>query len=333
MAMPAEWAPHELTLMAWPARLELWGDALDQAKREYAAVARAISGFEPVLMVAAPGAGAEVRRACGGAVEVLELALNDSWMRDSGPLIVTARDGRRAGVDFRFNGWGEKFVPYDRDDAMNQALLAHLQIDRVAAEFVLEGGSIAIDGEGTLIATEQCLLHPSRNPDLTRAEIERVLGDYLGVDKVIWLRSGLVEDYDTDGHVDNVVAFVRPGVVLAQTVEDVHDPNHQPLAENVERLRAATDARDRPLEVIELPLLPRTQVRGQPGVVPYTNLYIVNGGVVVPVCGDDPSRDEEALRMLASVFEPREVVPVPGRTLAEGGGGVHCIAQQVPVSS
>jgi agmatine deiminase len=333
MAMPAEWAPHELTLMAWPTRLELWGDALGQAKREYAAVARVISGFEPVLMVAAPGAGAEVRRACGEAVEVLELAIDDSWMRDSGPLIVTARDGRRAGVDFRFNGWGEKFVPFDRDDAMNQALLAHLQIDRVEAELVLEGGSIAVDGEGTLIATEQCLLHPSRNPDLTRAEIERRLGDYLGVDKVIWLGSGLVEDYDTDGHVDNVALFVGPGVVLAQTVEDVRDPNHEPLAENVERLRAATDARGRPLEVIELPLLPRTQVRGQPGVVPYTNLYIVNGGVVVPVCGDDPSRDEEVLRMLAPVFEPREVVPVPGRTLAEGGGGVHCITQQVPASS
>jgi agmatine deiminase len=333
MAMPAEWAPHELTLMAWPARLELWGDALDHAKREYAAVARAISVFEPVLMVAAPGTSAEVRHACGEAVEVLELPIDDSWMRDSGPLIVTARDGRRAGVDFRFNGWGEKFVPYDQDDAMNQTLLAHLQLDRVVADFVLEGGSIAVDGQGTLITTEQCLLHPSRNPDLTRPEIERRLADYLGVRKIIWLRSGLVEDYDTDGHVDNVAVFVAPGVALAQTVEDVGDPNHEPLAENVERLRAATDASGRPLEVIELPWLPRTRVRGQPGVVPYTNLYIVNGGVIVPVCGDDPGRDEEVLRMLASVFEPREVVPVPGRTLAEGGGGVHCITQQVPASS
>jgi agmatine deiminase len=246
---------------------------------------------------------------------------------------VTAADGGRAGVDFRFNGWGQKFVPYDRDDAMNLALLAHLQIDRFEADFVLEGGSIAVDGEGTLIATEQCLLHPSRNPDLTRAELEILLGEYLGIDKVVWIRSGLVEDYDTDGHVDNVAVFVRPGVVLAQTVDDARDPNHEPLAENVERLRAATDARGRRLEVIELPMLPRTRVRGQAGVVPYTNLYIVNGAVVVPVCGDDPSRDEEVLRMLASVFEPREIVPVPGRVLAEGGGGVHCITQQVPASS
>ncbi len=245
MAMPAEWAPHELTLMAWPTRLELWGDALGQAKDEYAAAARAIAGFERVLMVAAPGAGAEVRDACGDGVEVLELAIDDSWMRDSGPVIVTAADGGRAGVDFRFNGWGEKFVPFDRDDAMNLALLAHLQIDRIEADLVLEGGSIVVDGEGTLIATEQCLLHPSRNPDLTRAELEALLGDYLGIEKVVWIRSGLVEDYDTDGHVDNVVVFVRPGVVLAQTVDDARDPNHEPLAENVERLRAVTDARGR----------------------------------------------------------------------------------------
>ena len=333
MAMPAEWAAHELSLMAWPARLELWGDALGRAKGEYAAVARAIAGFERVLMVAAPGAGGEVLHACGGGVEVLELPIDDSWMRDSGPVIVTGAEGGRAGVDFGFNGWGEKFVPYAHDDAMNRALLAHLQIDRFEADFVLEGGSIVVDGEGTLIATEQCLLHPSRNPDLTRAELEVLLGEYLGIDKVVWIGSGLVEDYDTDGHVDNVAVFVRPGVVLAQTVDDARDPNHEPLAENVERLRAATDARGRRLEVIELPVLPRARVRGQPGVVPYTNLYIVNGAVVVPVCGDDPSRDEEVLGMLASVFAPREIVPVPARVLAEGGGGVHCITQQVPASS
>ena len=331
--MPPEWALHELTLMAWPTRLELWGDALGRAKGGYAASARAIAGFERVLMVAAPGAGGEVRDACGEAVDVLELAIDDSWMRDSGPVIVTTAERCRAGVDFRFNGWGEKFVPYDRDDAMNLALLAHLEIDRVEADFVLEGGSIVVDGEGTLIATKQCLLHPSRNPDLTRAELESLLCEYLGIDKVVWIRSGLVEDYDTDGHVDNVAVFVRPGVVLAQTVDDARDPNHEPLAENVERLRAATDARGRRFEVIALPVFPRTRVRGQPGVVPYTNLYIFNGGVVVPVCGDDPSRDEEVLRTLASVFAPREIVPVPGRVLAEGGGGVHCITQQVPASS
>jgi agmatine deiminase len=164
LAMPAEWAEHERTLMAWPARVELWGDALDEAKRDYAAVARAVAAFEPVLMVAPPGTEAEVRRMCGRAVDVVELPIDDSWIRDSGPIFVTDAGGRRAGVDFRFNGWGGKFTPYDRDDAVAGALLGHLGVDRFEAPLVLEGGSICVDGEGTLITTEQCLLHPNRNP-------------------------------------------------------------------------------------------------------------------------------------------------------------------------
>jgi agmatine deiminase len=333
MAMPAEWSEHELTLMAWPARLELWGDGLAEAKAEYAAVARAIAAFEPVLIVAPEGMAAEVRDACGAGVEAIELPIDDSWMRDSGPIVVTGSGGRRAGVDFRFNGWGEKFVPFDRDDAMNRALLPRLGIERLAADLVLEGGSISVDGEGTLLATEQCLLHPSRNPSLTRGEIEERLRLYLGVEKVVWIGHGLLEDHDTDGHIDNVAQFVAPGVVLAQTVEDPADPNHERMAENAERLRGAVDARGRRITVIELGVLPRTTVRGAPGVVPYVNLYAANGVVVVPTCGDDPDRDAEVLGRLETVFEGREMVGVPARMLAEGGGGVHCITQQVPVAA
>jgi agmatine deiminase len=332
MAMPAEWAEHELTLMAWPARLELWGEGLAEAKAEYAAVARAIAEFEPVLMVAPEGAAEEVRHACGTGVNAIELPIDDSWMRDSGPIFVTGPGGRRAGVDFRFNGWGEKFAPYDRDDAMNEPLLSYLGIDRLPADLVLEGGSISVDGEGALIATEQCLLHPSRNPSLTRTEIEERLREHLGVETVIWIGNGLLEDHDTDGHVDNVAQFVAPGVVLAQTIDDPSDPNHEPLAENAERLKAARDARGRPLQVIELGVLPRTTVRGEPGVVPYVNLYVANRVVVVPVCGDDPDRDADVLARLGGVYAGREVVGVPGRMLAEGGGGVHCITQQVPAT-
>jgi agmatine deiminase len=281
-------------------------------------------------MVTPPGGGDEVRDACGAGVQAVELPIDDSWMRDSGPIFVTGPDGRRAGVDFRFNGWGGKFMPYDRDDAMNEALLGHLGIERLPADLVLEGGSIAVDGEGTLVATEQCLLHPSRNPSLAREEIEERLGEHLGVERVIWIGNGLLEDHDTDGHVDNVAQFVGPGVVLTQTVDDPADPDHDPLAENAERLRSATDARGRRLEVIELGVLPRTTVRGAPGVVPYVNLYVANGVVVVPTCGDDPDRDREVLGRLRGVFGPREVIGVPARMLAEGGGGVHCITQQVP---
>jgi agmatine deiminase len=331
--MPAEWSEHELTLMAWPVRLELWRDRLAEAKAEYATVARAIAAFEPVLMVVAEGGAQEVRDACGSGVAVIELPIDDSWMRDSGPIFVTGSGGRRAGVDFRFNGWGEKFAPYDHDDAMSEPLLAHLGIDRLPADLVLEGGSITVDGDGTLIATEQCLLHPSRNPSLSRAEIEERLREHLGVQEVIWIAHGLLEDHDTDGHVDNVAQFVAPGVVLVQTVDDPSDPNHEPMAENAERLRAARDARGRPLEVIELGVLPRSTVRGEPGVVPYVNLYVANRVVVVPTCGDDPHRDAEVLARLGSVYAGREVVGVPARTLAEGGGGVHCITQQVPATT
>jgi agmatine deiminase len=329
LAMPAEWASHERTMMAWPARSELWNEALPQAKRDYAAVARAIAAFEPVLMVAPEGSRAEVRRRCGRGVEVIELPIDDSWLRDTGPVVVTGGAGVRAGVDFGFNGWGGKFEPWDRDNELPRVLLELLGVGRYEAPLVLEGGSIAVDGEGTLITTEQCLLHPSRNPDLDRAEIESHLRDYLGVDTVIWLAHGLAEDHDTDGHVDNVAAFVRPGLVMLQTVADVTSPNHERMAENRERLRSARDARGRQLETIEIDVLPMSDVRGAPGCVPYTNYYVCNGGVIVPVCGDDPHRDAEVLATIGRAYG-REAVPVPGRTLAEGGGGVHCITQQVP---
>jgi agmatine deiminase len=332
LAMPAEWVEHERTLMAWPARVELWGAGLAQAKRDYAAIARAVSAFEPVLMVAPEGASAEVRRRCGRHVDVLELPIDDSWIRDSGPIFVTGADGRRAGVDFRFNGWGGKFLPCERDDALPRALLGHLGIDRFDAPFVLEGGAICVDGEGTLVTTEQCLLNPNRNPQLDREQIDALLAEYLGAETVIWLPHGLAEDHDTDGHVDNIAAFLEPGRVLLQTVADPASPNYEPLQENLERLRAATDARGRRVEVVELDVLPATEVRGLPGCVPYTNLYQLNGAVIVPVCGDDPDRDEQVLAMLAELFAPREVVAVPGQMLAEGGGGVHCITQQVPVA-
>src|SRR3954452_11518570 len=332
LAMPAEWTEHERTLMAWPARTELWGAGLAQAKSDYAEIARAIAAFEPVLMIAPPGAGSEVRDMCGSAVEVLELPIDDSWIRDSGPIFVTGSGGRRAGIDFGFNGWGRKSEPYDSDDALPRALLGELGVDPFEAPLVLEGGSINVDGEGTLITTEQCLLHPSRNPSLDRDGIEALLGDYLGAETIVWLPHGLVEDGDTDGHVDNVAAFVEPGRVLLQTVSDVASLYYERLQENLAVLRAAVDARGLPIEVEELDVLPTASVRGRDGVVPYTNLYVLNRAVAVPVAGDDPDRDADVLARLAAIFPGREMVPVPGRMLAEGGGGVHCITQQVPAA-
>ncbi|HEX3317047.1 MAG TPA: agmatine deiminase family protein [Solirubrobacteraceae bacterium] len=317
--MPAEWAPHERTLMAWPVREELWGPLLADAKRDYAEIARAIVAYEPVLMVARDGFDA--RRHLGSEVEVVELSHDDSWIRDSGPIFV-AGGANRLGIDFAFNGWGGKFAPHDADDALPERLCEYLGIPRERAEIVLEGGSVSVDGEGALVTTEQCLLDPSRNPHLDRDDLEEALVRLLGVERIVWLGRGLVEDEDTDGHVDNVCQFIAPGRVLLQTVADPRNPNHANLQDNLERARAAG------LEVVELDLLPSLGVRGRPGVVSYTNFYVCNGAVMVPVA-DQPT-DADALERIGACFPDREVVPVPGAVLAEGGGGPHCITQEVP---
>ena len=325
LSMPAEWAPHERTLMCWPARADMWGELLPDAEASHAEVANAIAAFEPVLMAVRPADAERARSLCSEAVELFEVPLDDSWARDSGPIFVIdpTHPGRRAGVHFGFNAWGEKFHPYADDAAFGARVLDHLGIERLdATDQVLEGGSIAVDGEGTLFTTEQCLLNANRNPALRREQIESLLRGRLGVERVVWLGRGLVEDDDTDGHVDNICAVVAPGRVLLQTVADPADPNYEPAQENAARLR------DAGVEVTELELLPRIRWDGPPTVVPYTNFYVANGAVIVPVA--DPETDEEALARIGALYPGREVVAVAGATLAKGGGGVHCITQQVP---
>ena len=322
MVMPAEWAPHERTLMAWPCRTELWGELLDEARRDHAAVASAIAAFEPVTMVANPGEqAAEARAACAGEVDVVELPIDDSWLRDSGPIFVRGTGGERVGVHFRFNAWGEKFSPWDADEAAGGELARRFGDRVVDAQFVLEGGSIGVDGEGTLITTEECLLHPSRNPTMSREDIEAGLREHLGVRRVVWLGKGLVEDRDTDGHVDLVAAFTRPGEVLLQT-GPAGTEDEERMEDNRERLEAAG------LAVRRMPVLPFVDVAGEPVAMSHMNFYVCNGAVIVPLAGQDT--DAEALRVLADAYPGREVVGVPGAVLAYGGGGPHCITQQVP---
>jgi agmatine deiminase len=324
MRMPAEWAPHERTIMCWPARETMWQERFVRAQADHAEVANAIAAFEPVLMAADPRHAAEARRLCGESVEVVEIPLDDSWARDSGPIFVTG-DGERAGVHFGFNGWGGKFTPYDDDARFGARVLELLgEPRRDATHLILEGGSITVDGEGTLITTEQCLLEEHRNPQLAREEIEAELRAQLGAERVIWLGLGLVEDDDTDGHVDNICAFVAPGKVVLQTVTDEANPNHAPSQDNLRRLR------DAGLEVVELPWLPYVEGERPAVVVPYTNFYICNGGLIVPTRGEET--DAEALALLESLYPGREAVAVAGETLALGGGGVHCITQQVPAA-
>jgi agmatine deiminase len=325
LTMPPEWAPHERTLMAWPCRRELWGGRLAAAKAESAGVANAVAAFEPVTMVAgSPQDAAQARAATTEAVEVVELPIDDSWLRDSGPIFVVddiARPTRRVGVHWGFNAWGEKFEGFDRDAAIG-GILAQRLGDVATAPMILEGGSIVVDGSGTLVTTEQCLLHPNRNPALDRAQIEQHLRDHLGVRDVVWLGQGLVEDRDTDGHVDLIAAFVAPGRLLLQSTAP-GTPNHEPMAANRERALAAG------LEVLDFEPLAYTSVDGEDVVASYLNLYMGDRFVVAPTSGQ-ADLDEQALGRLREVFADKEVIGMPGVIHAFGGGGPHCITQQVP---
>jgi agmatine deiminase len=314
--------------MAWPARRGLWGARLAEAAEAYAATARAIADHEPVTMVAAPGDAAVAADVCGPTVEVIEIPIDDSWVRDTGPIVVNSSDGRRAAVDFLFNGWGQKFAPWDQDAALAERLAARLELPCYRAPFVLEGGAVAVDGEGTAIVTEDCLLHPNRNPHLTRGQIEEGLGLYLGVTRVVWIPFGLADDDDTDGHVDNVACFTAPGRVLVQGSGDVAHPDHDRLAINRRCLDGALDAHGRPLAVTEIPVLPVASTGRGVRAVPYLNAYVANGVVIVPVCGHPA--DQEMLAIIGDQYPGRAIVAVPGAVLAHGGGGVHCITQQVP---
>ena len=323
MRAPAEWEPHERTLMGWPCRADLWGETIAQARADYAEVANAVAAFEPVTMIANPGADAQAARAaCGAGVEIVELPLDDSWLRDCGPIYVYDDAGVRIAVHFGFNAWGEKFPPWDRDAAVGRLIAQRLGDPVVDGRMVLEGGSITTDGQGTLLTTEQCLLNPNRNPSLSREQIEDTLRSRLGVQRILWLGMGLLEDRDTDGHVDLIAAFTEPGRALLQTVDE-DNPNFEHCEENRRRLSHAGVA------VTELPFLPYVEVASETVAASYLNFYICNGGVIVPVAAADT--DAPALAIIAAAYPGREVVAVPGAVIAYGGGGPHCITQQVPV--
>jgi len=327
-AMPPAWAPHAATLMAWPCRVELWEDLLESAKDDYAAVARAVARFEPVLMACPPGTAAEVRSRVGATefgVEPLEIPIDDSWARDSGPVCVVDGDGRVAAVQFRFNAWGGRWHPHAEDARLPERVAAHLGMRLFRAPMVLEGGAVETDGDGTLLTTEQCLLNPNRNPTMTREDIEATLRAYLGVRQVVWLPYGQETDAGpagTDGHIDGVAAYLAPGRVLLDVRVDPASPEHRASHANLAALRAARDARGRAFDV-------RTFDPGPFAGVPYANHYLVNGGALVPMSGEADA-DALALRVVGEAHPGREVLGVPGRVLEAGGGGPHCITQPIP---
>jgi agmatine deiminase len=329
-AMPAEWAEHARTWMCWPCRTQVWGgpEGLLRAKQAFARVARAISTFEPVTMAVRPEDAPEVKLATAGKADIFDVPLDDSWARDMGPTFLKAPDGKRAGVAWQFNAWGNKYHSYAEDAQLGGRILAHCGVPVYRAPMVCEGGAIHVDGEGTLLTVEQTLLNSNRNPNLTRQEIEECLALYTGARRIIWLGDGFSDD-ETDGHIDNIACFVAPGRVLIGIPPKAH-PDFEPVQDALSRLRAARDANGRALEVIEIaqPEKPREDWQGRVLASSYINFYLPNGGVVMP--SFDDLQDEKARAVIASCFPDRDILQIDALDIVQGGGGIHCITQQEP---
>jgi agmatine deiminase len=361
--MPAEWAPHAKTWMVWPERGDNWRLGAKPAQRAFTDVARAIAQFEPVTMLVS---AAQVKNAMAQLqseatphpIRVIEMATDDAWCRDTGPTFVVNDRGDVRGCDWMFNAWGGLngglYSPWEQDDAVAEKILAIERLPRYRTDdFILEGGAIHADGEGTLLVTEQCLLNQNRNPQMNRATIEEKLRQYLNVEKIIWLPRGIVND-ETDEHVDNMACFAAPGVLLLAWTENKSDPQYGYSQAALDVLTRERDAKGRQFSVIKVPLPSNmfgqaseyetvdkasnaaalttttmtresnTRLAGS-----YINFYICNGGLIVPKFDD--ANDDIAASILANAFPKHRVVQVPGREILLGGGNIHCITQQQPL--
>jgi len=316
--------------MEWPVKEALWPEPFEDILPAFAEIVHTIARFEPVTLLANPHLVEEARAFCHhDNIEILPVKHNDSWARDNGPTFVVNPQGEIAGINWIFNGWGGKY-PSEDDNRVASVVLGHWNLQRFDAPLVMEGGSFHVDGEGTLLTTEECLLNPNRNPDLSRGQIEEYLQKYLNVSKIIWLKRGWIGD-DTDGHIDNVACFAGPGRIIAQICSDPEDPNFTISQENLEILRGETDAKGRKFEIITVEQPRATYYQGVRLTLSYLNFYFVNGGIVLPVFGGEHAEtDRKAVEILEKAFPDRTIAPVNGLIIARGGGNVHCLTQQVP---
>lgn len=348
--MPAEYERHSGCILIWPHRRDSWQNGAYAARRAFAQLIGIISRSEKVTVCARAEDYDEARRTLPSCVRIVELSSDDSWARDVAPTFVT--DGKELrGIDWGFNAWGGLYnglyFPWDKDNKLARKLCDIMDVDVYdRRDFILEGGSIHTDGEGTLITTEECLLSPGRNPGLTKEEIEQHLRDCLGIEKIIWLRRGIYND-ETDGHIDNICAFTSPANVVLAWTDDKSDPQYEISKEDLEILKSSTDAKGRPITVHKLmqpePVIVTeadclgldcmdgepTRTAGERLAASYVNFYISNGAVIVPQFGD--RNDQTALETLRPLFPGREVVGLENaRDILIGGGNIHCITQQIP---
>lgn len=327
--MRAEWHPHERTWIAWPLSKGVFGNTLAQGRKETADVIRAIAQFEPVTVVIDPNAREGSDELNGEQnVTLLELPLDDSWLRDTGPTFVNDTAGNVAGVDWTFNGWGGLY-PADNDALIAGRILQNAGIRQFASEMIFEGGAMNIDDAGTVLMTRQCFEHRTRNGGPSMSEFEAELSAQIGARKLLWLDRSLEGD-STNGHVDVVAAFTAPGHVVVQVSDDPADPDYAHLQQQLSFLEGESDAGGRPLTVHRIVGPPVSRKPdGTRRMLSYLNFYIVNGGVIVPQYGFE-SADSAAIDVLKSLFPDRRVVGVITPTIAEAGGNIHCITQQQP---
>jgi agmatine deiminase len=336
--MPAEWEPHRGTWLSWPHKEASWPGKFGPVPAIFARMVRHLADHEEVhINVAGPEMEQDVRRlmadtgADSGNVFFHYHPTNDAWCRDHGPIFLQrdAGPGDEVIVDWNFNAWGGKYPPFDLDDVIPTRIGVELGIPVVHPGIVMEGGSIEVNGRGTLLTTEACLLNRNRNPQLEQPAIEEYLRSYFGVSHILWLGDGIVGD-DTDGHVDDLTRFVDPTTVVTVVEDDPADPNYEPLQANLERLNRMTDQDGRPLRVLTLPMPRPLYHDGQRLPASYANFYIANGIVLLPAY--DPERDEQARSTLQSLFPTREVIGIDCTDLVWGFGAFHCVTQQWPAS-
>ena len=331
--MPAEWEPHAATWLAWPHKEASWPGNFAPIPRLYADLVRTLARFEHVNVLAGgPLVMLQARTMVGDMpnVTLWDIPTNDAWVRDHGPtFLVASKDQPQALIDWGYNAWGGKYPPFDLDDVVPQHIGRRQGRRIFEPGIIMEGGAIEVNGDGTALTTEECLLNPNRNPQLGKEDVERYLREYLNVSNVLWLGRGIVGD-DTDGHIDELARFVNPTTVVAPLENNKSDENYEPLRENFERLKAMTDQDGRPLEVIALPMPGPAFYEEQRLPACYCNFYIANGVVIVPQF-DDPA-DGRALEILRRLFPGREVIGLPARELVWGLGAYHCITQQEPAT-
>jgi agmatine deiminase len=335
--MPAEWAPHRGTWLSWPHKVASWPGRFEPVPAIFVELVRHLTPREEVhINVAGPDDESAVRKLLRspdipqGRVLFHFNPTNDAWCRDHGPIFVqrSRKEGaEQAIIDWGYNAWGGKYPPFDLDDVVPTRIANELDLPVFHPGIVMEGGSLDVNGAGTLMTTEACLLNPNRNPDLDRDEIEQYLKDFLGVRHILWLGDGIVGD-DTDGHIDDLSRFTSERTIVTVVEDDPSDDNYRPLQENLLRLRSMRDQDNRSLRIVTLPM-PEPLYQGDQRLpASYANFYIANGIVLLPTYRS--ARDEIARRTLQDLFPTRQVIPVDCTDLVWGLGAIHCVTQQWP---